>query len=187
MMSRFAAASVFAVLAFPVNAAAPPKAAAVEVAEYETTAELVSVDRSSRVAVLRGANGATLTMTVPAEAQNLDRVKPGDRFKVRYVEAVAVALQKGGAATASGLQTVELAPKGGTPGGRVVATKRASALVTEVDRAQRTIALQGPQKLSMTFKVADDVRSFDDIAVGDTIEVVYTEAFALQLVSDAPR
>ena len=42
-----------------------------------------------------------VTLNVPKEAQNLDQVKIGSTFKVRYVEAVAVAIQRGGKASAS--------------------------------------------------------------------------------------
>jgi hypothetical protein len=187
MTRRFAAAAILTALALPSNAGELPKAAAVEVAEYETIVELVSIDRTAHAAVLRGADGVARTMLLPREAQNLDRVKPGDRFRMRYVEAVAVALHKGGAASAAAVQTVELAPRGGTPGGRIVDTKRVSALVTAVDRGQRTLALEGPQKTAMMLKVADEVRSFDDIAAGDTIEVIYTEALMMELVPAASR
>jgi hypothetical protein len=174
-------------LASPLSIAADkPQAAAVAVSESEAVVELISLDRASRTATMRGPSGATLTFVVPAEAQNLDRVKPGDRFRMRYVEAMALALTKGGKASASAGQTVALAPKGGTPGGTIVNTKDITTVITSLDRQKRTIAVQGPLKNEMVLKVADEVRSFDDMAVGDTISLTYTEAVALQMVEE-PR
>ena len=158
------------------------RAGAVAVADAETTVELVSLDRAKRLAVVRGPDGATVNMQIPAEAQNLDRVKPGDKFKVRYVEALALSLHKGGAASATGMKTVKLAPKGGTPGGIAVSTRELTTVVTDIDRANRTIAVQGPLKNTVKLKVADEVRSFDDIKVGDTISLTYAEAVMLEMI-----
>jgi hypothetical protein len=187
MTGRLVAAAVSFALTFASIAGEPPRAAVIGAAEREGVVELVSIDRAARVAVFRGPTDVALAITLPAEAKNLDRVKPGDRFVLRYLEAVAVALHKGGAASASDLRTVMLAPKGGTPGGAVVDTKQVTALVTAVNRAQRTLVLQGSQRNAMTFKVADEVRSFDDIAVGDTVGITYTEALMIELIPDTSR
>src|SRR5262249_16888495 len=112
----------------------------------------------------------------PPEAQNLDRVKPGDRFRMRYVEAAAIALHKGGTASAMETQSVKLAPKGSTPGGAVVNTKQIKGVVIAIDKGARTLTVQGPNQGVMTMKVADDVKSFNEIALGDTIALTYTEA-----------
>jgi hypothetical protein len=162
----------------------PPQASAVAVQESEAIVELVSIDRKTRHATVRGPTGATFTFIVPAEAQNLDRVKPGDKFKARYTEALALSLNKGGVASESGGRTVKVAPKGGTPGGTIVQTKQITALITAIDRPTRTITVQGPQKNEMALKVADEVKSFDDMAVGDTIGITYVEAVALQMIAE---
>jgi hypothetical protein len=183
-MTHVLVAAVLALFPLASLAAENPKAAAVAVAETEAVVELVSLDRASRTATMRGPSGNTLTFVVPAEAQNLDRVKPGDRFRMRYVEAMALALNKGGSASASGGQTVALAPKGGTPGGTIVNTREITTVITALDRAKRTIAVQGPLKNELALKVADEVRSFDEMAVGDTISLTYTEAVALQMIAE---
>lgn len=183
-MERVLVAAAFALLASSSIAADKPAAAAVAVVETEAVVEVTAVDVKARTATVRGPAGRTLTFTVPPEAQNLDRVKPGDLFKVRYVEAMALALNKGGKASASAGQTVALAPKGGTPGGVVVNTKEIQAAVKSVDRKNRTVTVEGPMKNEMTLKVAEDVKSYDEIAVGDTISLTYTEALAMLMVSE---
>lgn len=179
--------AVVALLMFAMNsfAAEQPKAAAVIAAEADAVVELVSVDKASRMALFKGPAGNLLYINVPPEAQNLDRVKPGDLFRMRYLEAVALALNKGGKASGSEAQVVKLAPKGGTPGGAVVNTKQMTTVITAVDRPSRTITVRGPQNNAVTLKVADEVRAFDELAVGDTIAVTYTEALALQMIPGA--
>lgn len=169
-------------VSLPAIGAEPAKGAAVAVTESEGVVEIVSIDRESRTVAVRGPTGAMMTFSVPRESQNLDRVKPGDLFTMRYVEALAVALRKGGSASASELRTVELAPKGGTPGGRVVNTKQISAVVTEIDQPRRTLTVRGPEQRPLTLKVTDEVDSFDEIAVGDTIQLTYTEAVVLEMM-----
>ena len=184
MIRTFIAGAIFSTIAFAATAAQEPKAAAIAVGEAEAVVEVVNIDRQARSVIVRGPSGGMLLIAVPPEAQNLDRVKVGDLFKMRYLEAVALALHKGGSAAASESQTVELAPKGGTPGGKVVNTKQMTTVVTAVDRPTRTISVSGPEKNVVTFKVSDAVRSYDEIAVGDTIAVTYTEALALEMISD---
>lgn len=175
-------AAILSVSSLHAIAAEPAKGTAVAVTESEGVVEIVSVDRAARTVAVRGPTGAMMTFTVPHEAQNLDRVKPGDLFTMRYVEALAIAVRKGGDASASELQTVELAPRGGTPGGRVVNTKQISAVVTEIDRPGRALTVQGPQKKGLTLRVTDEVQSFEEIAVGDSITLTYTEAVVLEMM-----
>ncbi|HEX2831318.1 MAG TPA: hypothetical protein VHP37_33635 [Burkholderiales bacterium] len=184
MKRTLVAAAFVSLLASSAYAAEEPKAAAIAVAEQETVVELVSLDREKRIAVMKGPSGGTLTMNIPREAQNLDRVKPGDKFRLRYIEGLALSLNKGGAASARQVQSVSLAPKGGRPGGAVVDTKQLTTVVTAVDRNTRTIAVRGPQTQPISLKVSDEVKSFDEIAVGDTIAVVYTEAVVLEMIGE---
>jgi hypothetical protein len=184
MIRTFLAAALLSMLAPAAIAAEEPKAGAIIVAEQETVVELVSLDREARVAVMKGPSGGLLKLNLPKEAQNLDRVQPGDKFTLRYVEGLALSLNKGGAASASQVQTVALAPKGGRPGGAIVDTKQVTTVVTAVDRATRTIAVRGPQSEPMSLKVADEVKSFDEIAVGDTIALVYTEAIVMEMIGE---
>jgi hypothetical protein len=168
-------------------AAAQMKAAAVEAAEAEALLKVVSVDRKARTVAAQTPAGAVVTIHVPPEAQNLDQVKPGDVFRMRYAESLAVSLHKGGSASAAGLQTVEVARKGATPGGRMQNVSEVTATVAALDRAARTMTLQGPRKNAVVVKVAPEVSSFDDVALGDTITVRYIEALALEMVRESDR
>ena len=180
------AASAAAVLAAPYAGWAQEKAA-VTVAQTEAVVKVVNIDRKARTVTFQGPRGRMETLNVPKEAQNFDQVKVGSSFKVRYVEAVAVGLQRGGKASASADRTVRLAPKGGTPGGVVVNTATLSATVEAIDYANRQVALKGPKGNILALRVADDLQGFNDVKVGDSVTVAYTQALALEMLSDKPR
>jgi len=76
--------------------------------------KVVNMDRKARTVTFQGPRGRLVTLKVPKEAQNFDQVKIGSTFKVKYVEAVAVALSRGGKAS---LRLTDRAPgsEGGTP------------------------------------------------------------------------
>jgi ABC-type Fe3+-hydroxamate transport system substrate-binding protein len=174
-------AAAFATLALAPCANAQVKDGVVVVGETEAVVTVVSVDRKARTVTVQGPKGRIVTINVPPEAQNLDQVKKGSRFQVRYVESVAVAVTKGGVASASKDQTVRLAPKGATPGGVVVNTMQISGTVEALDRTRRTVALKGPKGNEMEFQVAPDAK-LEGIQLGDLVTVVYAEALAMQML-----
>ena len=65
------------------------------------------------------------------------------------------------------------------------ATTTMTAKVTAIDPAKRTVTLQGPKGKTRTIEVGDQVRNFDQIKVGDTVHVKYTQALALELKKGA--
>jgi len=117
---------------------------------------------------------------VPKEAQNLDQVKAGDRFKMKYIEAVAVGIHKGGQPVSDDKRDVKVAPKGGNPGGMVVRTQTRAVVIDAVDYNNRYIAMRGTSGQTLAMKVADDV-PLQEISAGDRITVVHTEALAVEL------
>ena len=94
------------------------KDGAVAAEQTEAVVTVMGVDPDKRTVTVRGPKGNVAVLDVPPEAQNLDKVKAGDRFKMKYVEAVAVAISKGGEPAESQTRDVTASPKGGTPGGR---------------------------------------------------------------------
>ncbi|HZF20307.1 MAG TPA: hypothetical protein VE008_11445 [Burkholderiales bacterium] len=186
MKNIFASATAVSLLGFAFAAAAQDRAV-VTVAQTEAVVKVVNLDRQARTVTIQGTKGNLVTLKVPKESQNFDQVKIGSTFKVKFVEAVAVALQRGGMASASASQTVRLAPKGGTPGGVVVSTAQISATVEAIDYASREVAVKGPRGNILAFRVADNIQGFSDIDIGDSITLVYTEAMAMEMLPSGPK
>ena len=71
----------------------------------------------------------------------------------------------------------------GTAPGKAAAaaTTEVTAKVGAVDAAQRTVTLQSASGKTRTIEVGEEVRNFNQIKVGDTVQAKYTEALALEL------
>jgi hypothetical protein len=183
-VSRLLAAAflVFPLLVLPA-AHGQDKAGGVAAATAETVVTVVDVDREKRVVTVRGPAGGLTTLNVPPEAQNLDQVRVGSRFKVTYLASVALALSKGtGSPTSSTSRQVKLAPKGDTPGGAVVDVRQENVVVEKIDRDTRTITVRGTEGGPRELQVDESVKAFDQVSVGDTISVQFTEGLALRML-----
>ena len=69
------------------------------------------------------------------------------------------------------------------PGGIVANTKSITAKVTALDQKTRVITLTDPQGNSLTFTAGPDVKRLDEIKVGDTVSLCYTEALMVDVVA----
>lgn len=182
MKHAIAALAVAATCGISAPASAQPRGG-VAVEAVEAVVTVIKIDREARIVTFRGPRGNTATMNVPKEAQNLDQVKPGSRFKLRYAEAAAVAITRGGGKPGAGAEeTVTLAPKGGNPGGSVVRRLQVTGVVDAIDYSSRYITLRGPQGGAHSFRVANDVKDFEQLNGGDRITVAYTQALAIEMI-----
>jgi hypothetical protein len=148
----------------------------------EAVVTVTKVDRKGRTVTIRGPAGNLHTLAVPKEAKNLDQVKPGDRFRMTYAEAAAVAVTKGGKAEAGLEQMVSLAPKGAKPGGYKVRTFNVSGTVEAIDYKRRQVSVRGPKGNIVSLPVSGEVKNLESVSVGDLITVIYSEALAMEMV-----
>lgn len=178
--------SVIGILSFVLTTPviAQEKAGAVAAAAIETVVTVVDVDRTKRTVIVRGPEGREVSIKVPPEAQNLDQVQPGSRFKVRYLESVAVSIKKGGAASSSAGRSVTLAPKGDVPGGIVVNMVQIAGVVESIDYGSRKLSVRGPEGRVLNITASDDVQGLEQIQTGDSISVEYTESLAMRMIKN---
>ena len=163
------------------------KDGAMAVDQNEAVVTVIAVDQAKRTVTIRGPMGNVTTLDVPPESQNLDKVKPGDRFKMRYIEAVAVGISHGGGAPEqSETRDVKMSPKGGTPGGMIVRTQKRSVMIDAVDYKSRYIAVRGTSGQTLAMKVADDVK-IESLTAGDRVTVVYTQAVVAEMIEQPKK
>jgi len=178
-MKTLLLAATAAALVGATPAQAQPNAA-VAGAEVEALVTVVSVDKQKRTVVFRGPRGNEVELQVPPEAQNLDQVKEGSVFRVKYAEAVAVAITRGGAPSKGDEQSIQVAKKGANPGGSATRTRHISGVVEAIDLKTRYISLRGTQR-SVSLQVGNDVK-LEELKVGDRIAIAYTQGLALEMV-----
>ena len=141
-MKRIAVAAVLLSLAFAAQAQVKDRVMAVQ--EIDVVATVTKVDPKARTVTFRGPRGGVATLTIPPEAQNLDQVKAGQQYKVKYVESMVIEIRKGGGKPSTATaQEVKLAPKGAKPGGMVVRTVELSGVVDAIDYTNRYVAVRG--------------------------------------------
>ena len=182
-MKRIAIA--VAISSLVLSAHAQVKDSAMAVQEAEAVVTVTKVNKEARTVTFRGPRGNLGTLDVPQESQNLDQVKVGQQYKMKYVEAVAVDIRKGGVPSAAAAQEVKLAPKGAKPGGLVVRTVQLAGVIDAVDYNERYIAIRGPKGNVMPLKVGSDI-NMQELAAGDRISVTHTAALAIEMVAQAP-
>lgn len=174
-----------AVLGAAAASAQAQERSALVVDQTEAIVTVTDVDRNARVVTFRGPEGRVGKLAVPPEAQNLDQVSPGARFKLRYLQSVAIALSTEGTAAAEAGETVRLAPKGGNPGGMIARTAQVTGVIEEVDLAGRRVTLRGPAGDAIAFNVAQGVSGLERMRVGYVVSVSITEALALDMIPAA--
>ena len=178
---KYSAIALLLALAAPAGAQVQLKDGAMAVEQSEAVVTILVVDVPNKRVVVRGPRGNVETLEVPQESQNLDKVKQGDRFKLRYIEAVAVSISKGGQPEQSENRDVKVSPKGGTPGGMITRTQKRAVMIDAVDYKARYIAVRGPNGQTMSLKVADDV-PIEALNAGDRVSMVYTQAVVAEMV-----
>ena len=183
---KFKTAALVCSFALVPAAQAQVKDSAVVVDQVDAVVTVTKVDPKARTVTFRGPKGGIATLNIPPEAQNLDQVKPGQQYKMTYVEAVAVAISKGGAPSATAGEEVKLAPKGAKPGGMIVRAAQISGVVDAIDYTNRYVAVRGPKGNTLALKAAEDV-ALDQLSAGDRISLVYTEGLAVEMVAQAPK
>ena len=71
----------------------------------------------------------------------------------------------------------------GTAPGKAAAveTLKVTATITAVDKATRDVTLKGPQGNELTVTAGPEVKNFDQLKVGDRVDLNYVEALTLEL------
>jgi|GEM_PF-2552987 len=169
--------------AVPAFAQDKPGLVATDVVEEVVT--VTGVNYADRTVTIAGPSGEETTIMVPDQSQNLDQVYAGSRFRVVYAQSVVIAVVGEKAEPAAGaIDRVELAPKGAVPGGTIVSVKEITARVEGIENAARTVSVRGPSGELRKYIVGPEVTRFDNIQVGDTVVLRYTEALGFKMIQD---
>jgi len=151
------------------------------------TATVQSIDHQTRMVTLLGPDGDTRRVHVSDDVKNLDQVKKGDLVTLVLYEAIAYQVRKKGT-TEPGIAEaadVATAPYGARPGMAGASAVTITATIVSVDRHTNTVKLKGPEGNVVSVKVSDPTR-LEGVAVGDLVEITYTEAVAVA-VTPAPK
>jgi len=165
--------------------AAAPTGEAV-VASETVTATVVKVDQETREVTLKAEDGEEFSFVASEDVRNLAQMKPGDVVTATYAEALAYEVKKGG--TVVGPATVvggAAAAPGARPAGGIARQTTATVIITAIDPKAPSVTFKGPQGNTRTITVQHPEK-LEGVSVGDTVELTFTEAFAIK-VEAAPK
>jgi len=176
-------AAMCSALIAPAAVSAQQIGAMIEAAATEEIVVVRAVDQDARKVTVEVPGGALVTINVPPESQNLDQVHPGARFRVRYLQAVALFVSKSGdIPSVQQVSTIQMAEKGANPGGVIVDIRQIEARIETIDYQDRMMVLTGPGGGQFKLVVDDRVQGFDAVQAGDMVVVRYTEALAMTMI-----
>jgi hypothetical protein len=150
------------------------------------TAKIEAVDTANRTVTVKGKMGRVVTLKVGPQVKNFAQVKVGDEIVLKYAEGLSIKLEKGagdrGATYVSSGPVA--APAGAKPG---VAAARQTVIVATIqgkDPMSGEVLLEGPNGNFAEVKVKDS-NVFNGVQVGDHVQVTYTEALVIDVISPA--
>ena len=150
------------------------------------TAKIEAIDQANRTVTVKGPMGRVVTLKVDPKVKNFAQVKAGDDIVLRYAEAISVKLEKGSTGRSETVTTTPpmMAQAGAKPGAAMRQQTVIVANVQSVDTKRQEVLLQGPNGNYVEVKVKDP-NVFNNVKVGDSVQVTYTEAVVIDVVTPA--
>jgi Cu/Ag efflux protein CusF len=167
-------------------AAAAPVSGTVGEELVSATATVKAIDLETRRVTLQRPDGSLIKFRVSDEVRNLPQVKVGDEVTVTFYESLAYEVRRPGEATpgvAVGEGVGRAAP-GERPAAAGVRVTTLTATIDAIDKAAGTVTLRAPEGETTTIK-ARNPQNLERVAVGDLVEITYTEGVAISV--EAPQ
>jgi hypothetical protein len=168
--------------------AAAPRAFGGQVAgAIHLTATVESINYLTREVILKSSDtGERKAITAGPEVQRLTEIHQGDTIEMVYAESVIVLVgDHAGAPVREDSVTAARAGADQKPGALVTTTTTVLATVEAIDHTARTATLKGPKR-TVTINVPADAVNFDQVKVGDSVYVEFTQAVAAAVTKSAP-
>ena len=146
------------------------------------TASVLAVDRTDRSITVKDLEGKVQDIELTEDVKNFDQIDPGDQIRVEVYSALFMQIAKPGEEfTDRTSNAVSIAQPGSKP--KVVNVDLVEALceITAINRETREITVTGPKGNSITLQVPENVEQFEERRVGEKVNAMYVEAFAVNV------
>ena len=170
-----------AISAYAVGASTVPMPGKRVATTERYTMEVESVDYPSGMMVLRGHGFKKMTVHVDKKAHNLRKIHPGDWLEVVEREEVVIQSAKGGTPRSDESTHRIAGPKSKLPTLHVEEVSHVTTKVVAMDRASRTIVLEGPTGKRHTIRVKPGVAHFENLQVGDTVTATVRKTIDMRI------
>jgi hypothetical protein len=170
--------AVAAASALALSGGAFAQASAAKAKEMEAVVLVTKVDSSTGIVHAQTRKGQTFAVRPPSDV-NLSEIQEGSRYKVRYSEPVALAIEPGAQAAAAG--ATREAERGAKPGESTITAKLAGVIESS-DPAKKQITVRTTDGTSQTLSLGEGV-STASLKTGDAVTVTYQRALATRMAS----
>jgi len=148
------------------------------------TGTITDIDYPEREVTLKDAQGQEQTFSVSKDVQRFSEAKVGDKVSIDYYYGFNAEVRKPTEEEQKNplvvLSATGRAGPDETPAGASMRQIRAVVTIAALDREDQTITVKGPRGKYYVAQVADPSR-FDQVNIGDTIVMTFTEAQAVSL------
>ena len=141
-------------------------------------ATVEAIDADERQVTLQGPQGNFRTFQVDPRV-SLSRISAGDQVNVAYYESWALNL--GNPGDPSGALISQVTQGAPVPAGYAARTVTIPATVDAIDGGKPSVTFKGPEGRSVEVSVDPDPKMLDRLKVGETYDIVYTEALAVRI------
>jgi len=153
--------------------------------EITATAEVTSIDATTRLVTLRREDGNLFQIVAGPEVRNFDQISTGDRLKVHFKESIKASLRPPGeGGPDSGASVVATrAPQGGTPAASIGMGASVRVKIESIDIDRDIVVFSLPSGELITHRIATpEGRKFvKGLHIGDKVQLDYAKALALSI------
>lgn len=153
-------------------------------AMLQVSATVEAINPVTRMVSMRGPNGPASVVAGP-EVANFDQLQVGDKVTVTYYAGIAAQLNESGAPVPDDADATKtyVAPLGAKPAAGVGQAISTTVRIESVDTSFDTVTFKRPDGFMRTVAVeSEDGKKFiRTLKPGDAVDVVYTEAIAVQV------
>jgi hypothetical protein len=174
--------------AAPVHAQTPPPGGSISITGT-ITATVTAVDQKDRWVTLKRADGSVVDIQVGPEAKNFPQIRVGDQVTAQHQETVDITVIPPGQAApnVSAGSSLVTAPAGSKPLAVQVDTAVVTGQVTAIDYDDRLVTLLGPLGNSRTLVVGPAARRFNEVKVGDNIQLTLKSSTMIEVTAPAKK
>jgi hypothetical protein len=148
------------------------------------TGTITDIDHSTREMTLKDSQGRSETFAVDEKVKRFNEAKVGDKVSLAYYLGFNAEVRKPTAEEEQNpLVILEAAGRAGSdspPAAHGLQQVRALVTIEGLDRPNQTLTVKGPRGRYYVARVADPSR-FDQVHIGDTIVMTFTEAAVISL------
>jgi len=146
--------------------------------------DVTNVDKKTRTITFKNKEGESKFVAGP-EITNFAQIKKGDHLNVSYELAVAIELIKtksNGIRSKVETESITNSKAGEKPAEKITNTTTVIADIVAVDRDKKLVAVKGPSGKVTTVFVKNPAL-LNDVAVGEQVKVVYSDAMAASITT----